>query len=467
MCAACGDDDLQGPDEGRSETVEVTEVAFADSALSAAVHDVLGQQSRPVTASLASLQTQLSVRGRGIARLDGLDAFTSLEALDLADNAIVDLSPLTALRRLRLLDLDNNQVVDLTPLAGLDSLQSLVIANNRVADLSPLAGLARLEAVDVSGNPLAPEAQAQLAQLTARGVAVSNVAADVELPEPEQVTPLAGLPGRIAFVSDRAGNFDVYAIRADGTEEFAVTSHPDDERDPAWSPDGKTIAFTRGRGSRWDIWLLDLEAHTETQLTDSWDNRTPAWSPDGSHIVFTRATDVTFSQVYAMDADGANLRRLTDYPGNDLSPAWSPDGSRIAFSGKRPGAERDGIYLMSADGSGLHRLGGGAEWDTKPAWSPDGRSLAVVRIASPRAGTYSGYPVDVIDLATGDRRPLTADDAWVRKVAWSPDGTWLAFSGVSTGFQDDIFVLDLKTGAQHALVFSSREETEPAWTPTQ
>jgi Tol biopolymer transport system component len=102
-------------------------------------------------------------------------------------------------------------------------------------------------------------------------------------------------------------------------------------------------------------------------------NFEPSWSPDGQRIAFTSDRDGN-SEIYVMDADGANPTRLTINAARDYAPTWSPDGTKLAFASTRTGA--GDIYSMNADGSGEIRL---TNWDleeTTPSWSPDGTRIA-------------------------------------------------------------------------------------------
>ena len=143
---------------------------------------------------------------------------------------------------------------------------------------------------------------------------------------------------------------------------------------PAWSPDGASIAFESRRGGRADIWVMRADGTEQAPLTsDAGDETHPDWSPDGARLVYDAEKDGVWN-LHVMDADGRGGRALTEGPSGAGAfarhPAWSPDGSRIAFD-----SERDGdieIYLMAADGSGVLRLTRAPGMDTHPAWSPDG-----------------------------------------------------------------------------------------------
>ncbi len=152
----------------------------------------------------------------------------------------------------------------------------------------------------------------------------------------------------IAFESGEHGFFDVHVMDADGSNPTNLTNNNSTtDIDPAWSPDGSKIAFSRNT----EIYVMDADGGNPTNLTNFMANDTdPAWSPDGSKIVFetNRAGD---TEIYVMDADGSNQTSLTANSGS-TSPAWSPDGTKIAFYSVRRDNNGE-IYVMDADGSNV------------------------------------------------------------------------------------------------------------------
>ena len=177
---------------------------------------------------------------------------------------------------------------------------------------------------------------------------------------------------RIAFASDRDGNWEIYVMDVNGGNPRNLTNDPSDDRDPSWSPDGKRIVFFSNRDGHVidgrptsEIYVMDADGGNPQNLTnDRNDDRFPSWSPDGKRIAFVSDRDgpPRYFDIYVMDADGGNLQRLTSDPRDDRNPSWSPDGERIVFGARREGhfetkfAVTYEIYVMDADGGNQQRL---------------------------------------------------------------------------------------------------------------
>ena len=153
----------------------------------------------------------------------------------------------------------------------------------------------------------------------------------------------------MAFVSSAPGVSEVHVMSSDGTGPVRVTEGDELVDAPAWSPDGRWIAFAAYRGGNGDIYVVEADGTSRTRLTDQpgFDVQ-PAWSPDGDRIAFTSGRDGT-SAIYLMNRDGTGQTRLTPPPGA-YHPAWSPDGRRIAFDADS-GDYNFAIHVINADGS--------------------------------------------------------------------------------------------------------------------
>ena len=233
--------------------------------------------------------------------------------------------------------------------------------------------------------------------------------------------------GRIAFVSDRGGDDDIWVMEADGSRPRVLTrdaprGHAPAPLDtaPAWSPDGRRIAFASDRaGGDPQIYVMNADGTGLRRLTRTARtvfDTTPAWSPDGRRIVFASSRAGYFNlELFSMRADGTGVRRLTrtvgghSVLGDDATPSYAPDGLRIAFASNRD--QNNEIYVMAEDGSGQRRLTRTARADDLlPRFSPDG-----TRIAFASAGRTGASRVIVMGADGSAPRALGpgAEPSWI------------------------------------------------------
>ena len=130
-----------------------------------------------------------------------------------------------------------------------------------------------------------------------------------------------------------------------------------------WAPDSNQLVYRSGRDNKQGLWISNRDDLGATLITSDGSDAFPRWSPDGRKIVFTREAAGNVD-IYTMNVDGSNVRRLTDTPGPDTLPAWTPDGAQIVFRSARDG--NWGIYIMNADSSNqrliVSHAGLGPDW---------------------------------------------------------------------------------------------------------
>ena len=231
------------------------------------------------------------------------------------------------------------------------------------------------------------------------------------------LTPDVEVRAQITFASSKGGSMEIYVMDADGNNQRRLTNNRDRDLNPSWSPDGKRIAFVSNRDGHFpgnistnEIYVMDADGGNPQNLTNNpRSDNFPSWSPDGKRIVFSARRNGHFrgdfaitSEIYVMDADGKNQRRLTNNRQNDWHPSWSPDGKRIVFSSDRKGNWKNfEIYVMDADGKNPQRLTNNPQNDQYPSWSPNSKKIS---FHSRRDGNMEIY---VMDADGGNLQNLT------------------------------------------------------------
>jgi TolB protein len=209
----------------------------------------------------------------------------------------------------------------------------------------------------------------------------------------------------IAFISNRSrpgneGAYEIYVMRPNGSGFRRVTNDRWVDDQLAWSPDGKRLVFSSSRASgRFGLSVINVNGTGYHRLTRDGEGL-PAWSPDGRSIAYERPNHTAgvngIQEIWLMSPDGSNRRQLTFPPkhpeiaslnGHDSMADWSPSGDAIAFARRHRG--RQDIYVLRADGTGLRRLTKAAGQHTWPAWSPDGKRIVFVSHRSRKAGIYT------------------------------------------------------------------------------
>jgi Tol biopolymer transport system component len=256
---------------------------------------------------------------------------------------------------------------------------------------------------------------------------------------------------------------ELHVVGADGTGDRLVAKGLAGGSGPRWSPDGRRLAFR--------AWHADATGYSlDTVAPDGSDRKTlasdlyldggaPQWSPNGSAITFAAGP------VFVVGADGTGLRRVSEaneVP--DVWPTWSPDGNRIAYV---EGSTWTGgrLWVVDADGTDAIALGRPSDVDHRPAWSPDGSSVAVGRCRAVRAPHCR---LALVGVPSGTQRFLTEDPPHMRWIAgplWAPGGRTLFFASYVDRADFELYAAQADGRGIEALTQNDVDDTSPAVSP--
>jgi TolB protein len=233
---------------------------------------------------------------------------------------------------------------------------------------------------------------------------------------------------RVAFVSNRDGNDEIYIMDYDGANQTRITFNKVKDYMPAWSPDQRSIAFTSYRRGNADLFIRNIYDGKETLVSGKGTNYAPAFSPDGKKLAFcsTMSEDGN-AEIYAMDLGTMKTKRLTYNSAIDTAPSWSPTGREIAFTSDRTGQGAPQIYIMDAEGSNVRKVSFGGNYHDAPAWSPTGDRIAYV------SRVDNEFDIYILNLRTNQISKLTESNARNESPSWSPDGRHIVFTSNMSG----------------------------------
>ncbi|MFO7972297.1 MAG: Tol-Pal system beta propeller repeat protein TolB [Desulfobacterales bacterium] len=259
----------------------------------------------------------------------------------------------------------------------------------------------------------------------------------------------------IAFVSNGTGNKEIYICEFDGYSPRQVTHLNSITLSPAWSSDGKWLAYTSYAKGNPDLYIKHLREKRGAVISKKGINITPAWVPNQ----FALAASLSFSgdpEIYLLTGTGKVINRLTKKRGIDVSPTWSPDGKHMAFVSNRSGTPQ--IYIKNTVSGEVRRLTFQGRYNTQPSWSPKGDKVAYTGMESGRNNIF------VIGSDGQGLIQLTQEQGDNEAPSWSPDASLIVFSSTREG-PSRIYVMTAYGTDQRRLLALQGEQTEPDWSP--
>lgn len=261
---------------------------------------------------------------------------------------------------------------------------------------------------------------------------------------------------RIAYVVQQGPRYALLVTDADGENAQVALNSLEPIISPAWSPDGRQLAYVSFESRKAVVWVQDTATGSRRKLADfPGSNSAPAWSPDGQFVALALSRS-GLTQIWRVAAAGGTPLRLTESRAIDTEPVYTADGRQIYFVSDRGGGPQ--IYRMAAEGGAAERVSFDGDYNISPSVSPDGRTLAYIS----RVGG-SAYKLMTLDLASDTVRGLTASRN-DESPSFAPNGRLIVYATRLEG-RDVLMTTTLDGRIKTRLLTSGADVREPAWGP--
>ncbi|QID16682.1 Tol-Pal system protein TolB [Nitrogeniibacter mangrovi] len=272
----------------------------------------------------------------------------------------------------------------------------------------------------------------------------------------EKITGLKGVfSTRIAYVVKSGTNYKLQIADSDGANAQTALNSREPIISPAWSPDGKKLAYVSFQLKKPIVYVHDLAAGLQSVVANfKGSNSAPAWSPDGQRLAVVLTKD-GLSQMYTINVDGSGIQRLATSSSIDTEPAYSHDGKWIYFTSDRGGSPQ--IYRIPATGGRAERVTFEGSYNVTPRPSPDGLTMTFI------TRTANGFQVAIMDLATRQYAVLT-DSSRDESPSFAPNSRMILYA-TEVGGRGVLSAVSSDGRIKQRLSVKAADVREPAWGP--
>ncbi len=252
-------------------------------------------------------------------------------------------------------------------------------------------------------------------------------------------------------------NYRLIVSDADGDNEHVVFGSPEPIMSPAWSPDGRSLAYVSFHTGLAAIYVQTLSTGNQVQVSArSGINGAPGFSPDGRQLALALSRRDGNVDVYVLTLATQELKRVTDDPAIDTEPAWAPDGRSLYFTSDRAGGPQ--VYQVGLEaGARPRRITFDGSYNARPRISPDGRRLAVVTL------DRGAYRIAAVDAGHGGLQILSGGQL-DESPSFAPNGADIIYTSRVQG-RDTLAIVSSDGRVQQQIAASAGELREPAWSP--